>query len=301
MKQNCATCPYRSKCWASEVERKPRTEALALNLLVCRMKEGLKVDRTAKLILKMLRPKSISISNWIKERVPEVDHEHLLMEVESATIEGLLYHYKIHKAAYPLHYLYNKKIGYMSGWAKRYVDKHIRNSKNLVLIGTTIPADLEPEAPPSDDPGVNLLRSTNALRMVEDGVTLTTSEYRVLKFCLAYAGELQKKSVVSGLHKKLAAYAGWSRRKAGRHYEKASQKLHEHISGPPKSLPDVVDVENRRRRLLGLQNNELSEEEIEALVSKFDEAGISETCRTFVLDERAAYKYRREYAEQTST
>lgn len=306
MKQNCGTCPFQSKCWDKTPGSSTRPEALVLNLLVCRMKEGLHVDRTAKLILKMLRPKTVSIVQWIRERLPEVDADTLFLEAQSATIEALLYHYRIDKPAYPLHYLYNRQIGYMIGWAKKYINKHMRSTQHLVFVGASIPTDLEPVVEEEEEYTPSravAARNYAASSVIEDGVTLTTSEYRAVKFCLNYAGETtSQKAVVNGLHKKVAAYAGISRRQVSRHFEKAVQKIQEHVEGPPPNIPESVDLTTRKQRMLGLANGgQLSPVEIRDLAKHFDENGVSDTCRVFALNERAVYKYHREHHAKSAT
>jgi predicted DNA-binding protein (UPF0251 family) len=63
------------------------------------------------------------------------------------------------------------------------------------------------------------------MAIIEDGVTLNSNEYRVLKFCLYNGNELNATRHIDGLHIMLANIMGVSRPRVTRLYKRAREKV----------------------------------------------------------------------------
>lgn len=298
IKQNCQTCPLRSKCWNRNAG--PSNEALALNLLVCRMKLGVKRDKSAELILQMLTPKVRQIATFITSRCSVPQREELEMEIQSAIIEYLLTGYQLGERAWPLHYLFARPRGVMSGWAMRYIDKTNRRKRQQIHVGISPDVDVEslldelnasvtngmvhtrpsPMPTQEDEEGDDDVPEVSVKRVIEDGVTLSAREYRVFKFCLERG---------PGAHKTLSALMGVDRSTVSRIYRRAAWRvvaslwLVEHVLGV--RVPG--DARAHRRRILGLSAPEPRPEEVETLVAA---AGAQVAARALGVNRRAVAK-----------
>lgn len=131
IKQDCQVCPLQTKCW--DTSRNPSAEVLVINLLVCRLKLGIKVDASAKEILRLLAPKIQSIANFIQRRCDVTERGDLVADIQSAIIETLMSNYKLGERAWPLYYLFARPRGVISGWAMRYIDKRRADARNIPL------------------------------------------------------------------------------------------------------------------------------------------------------------------------
>ncbi len=87
-KQDCGTCAKRINCWAQGIKE----EHIVLNLLVCRLKRGIEINRTTKLILQMLQPK-LHVLATRAIRNTNIDLSTALADLESATIQCLQHQY----------------------------------------------------------------------------------------------------------------------------------------------------------------------------------------------------------------
>lgn len=315
--QDCQSCPLKSKCW--DTSRNPRDEVLVINLLVCRLKLGIKREATTRLLLQLLQPKVNSIAAFIQRSCDCDDFEVVKLEVQSAVIEALLTDYKLGERAWPLHYLFARPRGVITGWTLRYIERR-RRSKRFVSVGMTPDVDVEwtlnelnasvtqgriQEAPVSyeetEETEELLTPFTAALAHVEDGVTLSAREYRVMRFCLNHSGDSrpgENGTPVSGLHIHLSERMGWDRSKVSRVYRQASAKVIEVVGHTERVLglgPLPVAPQARRSRVLGLGREALSDEEAEALVAFADREGDTAACRAFGVHSKTIYLRRRNH------
>ena len=321
--QDCQSCPLRTKCW--NTSKNPSNEVLVINLLVCRLKLGIKREASTRLLLQMLQPKVNNIAAFIQSRCDVDDFETLSLEVQSAIIEYLLTDYKLGERAWPLHYLFARPKGVMTGWTMRYIERR-RNEQRMVNVAFTPDVDFEhtvaalnstvtngrvqgsvpelivedPETPPATTP---ILR---ALDLVDDGLTLSAREYRIFRFCLSHAGDARRGengTPVSGLHMHLAQQMGWDRSRVSRVFRQASAKIVD-VTGYTERVLGVdvpVDPRQRRNRMLGLDHDALSAEEGRALVQLAAKIGDAAACRAFGVHSKTVYFLRKRYGEEANT
>lgn len=285
-KQDCASCSFRSKCWDSS--QAPDDSTLAINLLVCRIKLGIKVNASAKLLLRLLRPKSVKLADWIRKTVYPIpaDVQDLVAEIESVTIELILTKYDLGGRSWVLPYLYGKPKGGVYLWAlkranqlRREAATHIScdvdanfagdlndfensiTALNYTVTGQRIQSsplpiidhttDIEDRIDASRAP--DMIQAT--IDRVDDGVTLSLQEYRTMRFCLNHAGTMSigRPSPVSGLQGFLTEQSGYSRKAINRSFRTASYKLIE-VAGATAALLKARGIEaegvrsDRRRR-----------------------------------------------------
>lgn len=315
--QDCQACPLREKCW--NMSKSPSDDVLVINLLVCRLKLGIKRESSARLLLKMLQPKVTSLANFINKRCDVDDFQTLQLEIQSAVIEYLLSEYKLGERAWPLHYLFARPRGVITGWAMKYIERKHSDARMMSMAVTPDvefeaslaeynaavtqgqitsgphiePAD-EPEPPATDVP------VEDALKFVDDGMTLSAREYRVLRFCLSHAGDTlpgENGTPVSGLHVHLAQRMNWDRSKVSRVFRQASAKVVE-VAGHTEKVLGVdvsVDPVQRRNRMLGLGREALTESEGRALVALANEVGDTAACRAFGVHSKTVYVLRKRY------
>lgn len=315
--QDCQRCPLKRKCW--DVSRDPSPEVLVINLLVCRMKLGLKVNNSTKLLLRLLAPKLKSLAKFIRDRCSVLDEDELYGELQSACIEYILVDYKLGERAWVLQYLFAYPRGVMSGWALKYVTRsnsdkrtkqirlsahtdhgvgssdfetELRNTNMIVTSGRirSGPPDITAHVEDSDDTDIPV---QSALRVVDDGVTLSSKEYRVMRFCLSHDDD--------GMHVWLADRMNVDRSSGvSRVLKKAAGKVVEVLGRTDAAVGYSVDVdpEGRRQRVLGLdQAPALTEAEEVAAVRFAKEAGPALASQAFGVHDRALYTLRRRHAE----
>lgn len=192
------------------------------NLLVCRIKRGIEVNRSAKMLLTMLRPKIRTLARFAL-RGTNISMDVVMSDLESATIEALMRNYVMGEIAYPLHYLFGHPNGVIRHYAnnygkkaRRYQESHFLVASALDLIDAHALSSYESEPQESE-------RAQRARAVIEDGVTLTASEYRVLKFCLENATEAKRP--LNGLHVHLAHTMGVIRARVTKVYSDAAKKV----------------------------------------------------------------------------
>lgn len=315
--QDCQNCPLRRKCW--DTSKRPNDEVLVVNLLVCRLKLGVKRNASTRLLLQMLAPKVQQTVKFISRNCPVDDLEALKVEVQSTVIEYLLRDYKLGERAWPLHYLFSLKKGVMTGWALKYVEKQRMHARALYL--DTTEDDLEwairdvnaqvtagkvltgPPAmtEPAKEPETSSTSVEAALRIVDDGVTLTAREYRVFRFCLAHPGRYRGANQAINLHGWMSKAVKLDRSSGvSRVFRKASAKLIEALGQTDQVLQvettGLVDPEQRRRRVLGLNGAPLSDAEGRTLVQLAESRGIATACQAFGVHDRTLYTLRKRHA-----
>lgn len=314
IQQDCQVCPIKVKCW--DVKNKPKDEVLVINLLVCRLQLGVKKEATTKLLLQLLDPKIKSIASYITKRCESIDKLEVVLEVQSAIIEYLMVHYKLAGRAWPLHYLFARPKGVMTGWTLRYLARQ-RAEKRTLRLGLTPGMDFEgavhelnvsatqgrvQSRPPevtktasSPDPTQAPIQAAQA--HVEDGFTLTAREYRVMRFCMTHAGTSYRgDTLVSGLHTHLCKVMGIDRSAVSKIFRRAATKIVE-VTGQTErvlgiKMPSTVDPTRRRNRVLGLDYAALTAAERSALIMLSKRVGPAKACGAFGVNPKTLYLIR---------
>jgi hypothetical protein len=189
--------------------------------------------------------------------------EDLVAEMESVITVVLLKHYVLGDIGHPLHYLFGKPNGAVYRWVLHRINNHCRYYSTNFLYGST--AEGEDDSGTSSEARYNMdferkLHRLNkaatggrvqsapplevasspdtktkdsplshsidqAMRIVEDGVTLSLSEYRVIRFCLTHARDDGSVRILDGLHRFLAVQTGSSRQVATRLFASAERRI----------------------------------------------------------------------------
>jgi hypothetical protein len=299
IKQDCQACPLRTKCWSES--RSLTAEHRVINLLICRLKLDIKRETSTRLLLNMLQPKVNSIASYIARRCHVSDIETLRLEIQSAVIMHLMTDYQLGERAWPLHYLFAKPKGVITGWSLRYIEKQQR----LQRRETPLVDEDYSYAAHTSHPDISEGYIHDALNLVEDGVTLSAREYRVFRFCLSHAGENNKsdESSITGLHRYFASYIQWDRSRVSRTFRRAAQKLIESTGHTDNVLgfDAPVDPDKRRARVLGLGTDALTADEGRALVQLAHDVGVSVACQAFGVHNKTYYLFKERYASTEKT
>lgn len=320
--QDCQQCPLKTKCWNSS--KNPTPEVYVINLLVCRMKLGLKVEGSTRLFLKLIKPKLKTLARFIESKCYVADKAELYADLESACVEYVLTHYKLGERAWVLHYLFARPRGVMTGWALKYVarahtakrSRQVNLSDHPIRDADTTVSDLETQlqhanqavtsskvkSPPplpaqdEDEPPSRTPVET-VLRLVEDGLTLTAREYRVFRFMLTHNED-------EGTHAWLAQHLGIDRSSGvSRVFRRAAQKLVEAVGATDEvtGIHADLDQNNRRQRVLGLEDKPLSPLEERGLVELSFAVGSALACQVYGVNDRVLYALRKKYDQEDHT
>lgn len=206
---------------------KIKEEHIITNLLVCRIKRGIEVNRSARLFLQMVRPKLKMLAHQAV-RDSAIDLEVALADLESQTIEYLQHYYVLGEIAYPLHYLFGQPNGVMRHFANNYARKTRKYEDSCVLFddNKAIQSRLEADLALNVDKEETHTRETQIARsVVDDGLSLSLLEYRVLKFCMHNA--LEARRPLNGLHVYLARTMNLVRARVTRIFKDACDKVRE--------------------------------------------------------------------------
>lgn len=300
--QNCSVCPQIKRCWVSP----PSDRLRIINLLVCRLKLDIERDRTAKLLLSLLRPKVIQIAEFLHQALNadsiESDMAALITETESALIEFLMHNYVMGERGYPLHYLFGPN-GAMHGWKLNYTNDARKYARTHFMLGSVaensdansaaLNTDLETKilnlnitathgmihslpfnyASAPDEDVVDIENAvTDAMRIINDGVTLPLPEYRVMAFCLKNANPSSAaKSPMYGLHTHLSSVTKLHRTRVTYLFGSAAKRLTERMGASEKLLEaQGIDAPTARRKKWAdgkPTNNPLEPEEIYGLLT----------------------------------
>lgn len=217
-RQDCSSCRNRGNCWAPNIKE----EHIMTNLLVCRIKRGIEVNRSSKMLLTMLRPKLRTLARFAL-RGTNITMDVIMADLESATIEALMKNYVMGEIAYPLHYLFGHPNGVIRHYAnnygkkaRKYQEAHYLVASALDLIDAQTSLTYNGELQGND-------KATRAREVIEDGMTLSAVEYRVIKFCLDNATEAKRP--LNGLHVHLARTMGVIRARVTKVYSDATKKV----------------------------------------------------------------------------
>lgn len=243
--QDCSTCANMTSCWASKGAQPLEAEAIVSNLLVCRIQRNIARDTSTRLFLSLIRPKLKQAARSVARTGMSADEA--VRELESHVMVTLLERYVMGEAAPPIVWLFHDKLGTVSLWvrhtvrdANRQRDRYLSYSSsdtatsnadletritllNRVASGHRVhgpPAALTPTV--SEDP-VESERCRVALDVLEDGLTLTTAEYRVMRFCLQNARGSER--MTDWLHQHMAKVLGVTRSVVSRLYGLSYRRL----------------------------------------------------------------------------
>lgn len=214
--QDCSVCKTRSICWQPGI----RDEHVMISLLVCRMKRGIDVNSSTKSLLNLIRPKLRKLAKRAIQGT-QVPMETALADMESKAVEYLLKNYMLGDAAFPLHFLFAVPGGHMTHFANNYARKEQEYNEFYPLE-----SDVESyisESYTIEDSTSTTKETELARTIINDGITLTRTEYRVFKFCMTNA--IEGKRPISGLHVYLAKVMGTNRAKINRIYLDAARKI----------------------------------------------------------------------------
>jgi hypothetical protein len=278
-RQDCTHCRNLQLCWRSQLDR----HAIVINLLTCRIERSINPNRSARALLRMIRPKLKKTADRIRRVVGDdgyVDIGETIRELESAVIENLMEHYRMGERMHPLRWLFGKPHGAIRRWAAHRVHELKREALLTVSYGSATdettqvrasdsvchrdfvsrlarlnfvstghqvhspPADLIKEPEEYDTNAAFRANADSAQRVIDDGLTLPLAEYRVLKFCLSNANETSAKPT-TGLHRYIAHVTDTPRSIVTWRYGQALRRLLDATGQAPDYL---------RRRGLSLPN-----------------------------------------------
>lgn len=243
--QDCSTCPNLTQCWTPKGKKPLAEDAVVTNLLVCRIQRNIDRNRSMKLLLEVLSPKIRKTARYVAKKTHS-DAADVAREVEGVVAESIL-KYKMGHAAPPVVWLFNTRYGSVRHWVLQTLER-TRRERRLYSYDMDVRLDFEervkilnqlatnnrirswswsaamasPLSFPSEANDQSELH-LRALETVEDGRTLTTVEYRILKFCLRHAHGAVR--LTDWLHQYLAEQMGISRKDVSRHYGLACRKL----------------------------------------------------------------------------
>lgn len=174
----------------------------------------------------MVRPK-LKIYAKIAIRGTNIPMAVALADMESQTIEYLQQIYVMGDRAYPLHFLFGDKNGYIKHFANNYARKTRKFEATHFLERGDRKRDDgygDPQWDAREEPDEEETETTRRAReVVDDGLTLTLSEYRVMKFCMSNASDAKRP--LNGLHIYIARAMGCSRARVTKVFADCRKKL----------------------------------------------------------------------------
>jgi hypothetical protein len=219
-----------------------------INIMVCRLQLDISRNATTKNLLQILKPGMIRLLSYAREQGGQfIDHDQLLADMQSKTIEYLMNDYKIGDRGRATPYLFDPKQGFLTKWIKWVTGKQRRFYAHHELFaprdeGSDQDDHMDNQAEQYDGGWDSIFNRSNdmrdkadqqvrnelvdiALPIIDDGFTLNGNEYRVIKFCMANGNESNASRHIDGLHIVLARIMGVSRPRITRLYKRAREKL----------------------------------------------------------------------------
>ena len=261
-KQTCSTCPNVVKCWSTHTNKgNPiSTSNVMINVLICRLQLGIDRDQAAAHLIKLYRPGMIKLLTHAKQsgNIIGTDMDQLLQDMQSTMIEYLLYDYKIGDRGRATPYLFDPYQGFLTKWVKWVIGKNRRfyvhhelyspldehNGSSEDGSETSYHAEQIATQGGSGTSWGALLEGTSSMvynpyaqedtvsdlgkqvaNIIDDGITLNSNEYRVMRFCMANANEQNSTRIIDGLHIYLGKLMGVSRPRITRLYSRAKDKI----------------------------------------------------------------------------
>ena len=238
--QECNICKHVSKCYGPTSPRN-----IVLNVLSCRIRNNIDADRSAKLLLDMIRPSLINLVNNARSMVGSgyIDIEYMIRDLESRVIECLIDEngYRVGGTSYLTSYLFstNPAMGWVRKWILWHFHKDQRFFKRHTLFGSSPQSDSDEEMSEIDRNALNAAEVDNShepdeetqqtvnnlMEIINDGYTLNHNEYRVMTFCLTHANESNKSRLIDGTHTYLSKAMKVSRPRVTRIFAVARNKL----------------------------------------------------------------------------
>lgn len=200
--QPCGLCPHRTVCW-----RTPQGTAIALS--VCRIQSRIDVDQSTARLIEASWPTLVQIARTVDPTRPLEIARDLAREVVEAAPS-----YIFGGGAEPIWWLLtNKRSAARLAASRMNRERQRERRRFLELDGADIPI----AAPPSDEAAEErVVLADAAWRVIEDGATLSTLEYRVLTYLVDHAGRH-----AIGLQNELAVRMGVTRSRVTRLYHLA--------------------------------------------------------------------------------
>lgn len=254
--QDCARCRNLPICWSKDLQ----PEAVVINLLVCRIKTNNRRDHAMRLLLAQLKDKISAVARSVAPRVAE-PVEDLECEIQAYIAERLIQRFDLSEGIHPLYWLFNRKSGAVEFWARERVRSISKQARYVSYSGYENTSDEDDEglteviayinkrtsgyrikSPPPDSfvqphdiydsDADRRHRADRVMAIIDDGVTLSTKEYRTLAFCVQNArepkrttGAPKRSSALLGLHRALAKIMGVGRVTVTRIYAEAVRRV----------------------------------------------------------------------------
>lgn len=220
--QDCQRCNHVQKCWFASINN------ITLNLLTCRIKYGIKENSSLKIFFNMIHPKLQKSSNEYTNLVwaDNYSYEENISEMKAAIYESIKIHYNISSVSYITSYLF----GFPAGVVTRFIRNKINAGLKYYHLHHL-----------TDDNYESIDNITSeytyddyiyaALDVINDGKTLTTSEYRVISFFLNASREDRHSiRMIDGLTKYLENNINLSKSEIRDNFKCAKEKLIEVIN-----------------------------------------------------------------------
>ena len=252
---------------------------MAVNLLTCRLERGIQTARTTRALLQIVDPKVQEVARGLGRAIrysARTAHRDLVAEIQSVVIEKLLTTYMMGEPIHPLYWLFGRPAGAVTAWAQRRQRAARRDKYRYGSLGTfDSDADLMKNsdavvipAHEYDEHAAERERLARVLAVLDDGLTLSALEYRVVAFCFRNAREStdrrQGSAPTRGLHAALAQRLDLPRATVTRVYGEAVRKLL-HASGEMRAYFSKRGITQLPRRAVG-RVAALSADEISTLL-----------------------------------
>lgn len=215
--QDCGGCRNVVNCWMPGI----KDEHIITNMLVCRIKRGIEVNKASRLFIQMVRPKLKLLARQAV-RGTRIDLDIALADMESEVLDYIQNHYIMGEIAYPLHRLFNDHNGHMKFYASNYA-RSTRRYEDTHLLPSSSDEALYDEATTMDEEETDTDVTRRARDIIDDGLTLSLAEYRVMKFCLSNASDAKRP--LNGLHVYLSRSMGVVRARVTKVWADASKKV----------------------------------------------------------------------------
>lgn len=229
--QDCSTCQSMSHCWGS------RSDRVMINLLVCRLHRQIDRERNLRRLLELLRPKTLQLAKVLARKICRPVRE-VLVDIETHLYFSIVHEYQVGEVLPPLAWLFGK-----NGSITNYVRNRLRAlrqerrrfisydgglgeyelEERLAFLNRVVTDDRIQSGPPVlefetepvlPDVDADLIRS-----VIEDGVTLTTAEYRALHWVVAGEGSQRWLAAAMSIKRQdVTVLVGVARRKIRRRF-----------------------------------------------------------------------------------
>lgn len=259
--QDCGRCRSMRTCWAPQLS--PR--AVAVNLLTCRVTRGIDREKSTRTLLLALNPKVQQVARGMRRKLGGTRADYTA-EIQSVAIESLLDRYIMGERSHPIRWLFGWPNGAISRWRKKLLRRHALEGRYFVQDDELELTAPEPAARPAES-----ARAEDILAALDDGVSLSALEYRVLAFCLANAHDDAHNvmSAMDGLHIALAQRMSISRENVSRIYGTALRRLLDasgyastYLRARGLALPRSASERRRRRFTHHGEPNALTADEV---------------------------------------